>query len=171
MNYHDELLRLAADALRDDAPPLTGQAAIRRTISTAYYALFHLLTSATAERLVGSAPEARGLRATMRRAFGHVEMKDAAKGFASGRLSPKLEAALRTDEVPVDLAVVATSFVNLQSKRHTADYDLSADLLPSDAREAVILAVRAGAAWERVRDTEPARVFLVALLLLRSIRQ
>jgi uncharacterized protein (UPF0332 family) len=42
MAYHDDLLRLASDlALKQGAT----QAELRRAVSTAYYALFHLLVS------------------------------------------------------------------------------------------------------------------------------
>jgi len=44
MAYHDDLLRLASD-LADKAGAT--QAELRRAVSTAYYALFHLLVSET----------------------------------------------------------------------------------------------------------------------------
>ncbi len=44
MAYHDELLQLAADLVGKNGAT---QADLRRGVSTAYYALFHLLVSET----------------------------------------------------------------------------------------------------------------------------
>ena len=69
MAYADELLELAQDIanLHPDHPH---QASLRRAVSTAYYALFHLLISeATAN---WQRPE---LRAVLGRVFDHGPMK------------------------------------------------------------------------------------------------
>jgi uncharacterized protein (UPF0332 family) len=44
MAYHEDLLRLASDLVDKDGAT---QADLRRAVSTAYYALFHLLVSET----------------------------------------------------------------------------------------------------------------------------
>ena len=46
MPYHDELLTQAGELIHKDAARST-QADYRRAVSTAYYALFHLLVSET----------------------------------------------------------------------------------------------------------------------------
>ena len=58
------------------------QASLRRAVSAAYYALFHLLTSEAANLIGPAAPP--GLRQQVRRAFAHREMKHVCKPFGSG---------------------------------------------------------------------------------------
>ena len=170
MSYHAELLELCETSVSElDAE--SNQASLRRAVSTAYYAVFHLFTSEGSRLLLGDAIRLRPLRTTVRRAFSHQEMRAAAAGFASGSVSEKLGAALADVPIPLALAGVARAFIDLQSERHRADYELTTDFEPEHARFAVESAQRVFADWASIRDTEPARVFLVALLLLRSIRQ
>jgi hypothetical protein len=49
MAYHDDLLRLARDLANKPDPT---QAEFRRSVSTAYYALFHLLVGETTLKLL-----------------------------------------------------------------------------------------------------------------------
>jgi hypothetical protein len=59
---------------------------------------------------------------------------------------------------------VARTFVLLQEARHSADYDLAADLLRTEALYYCQQTSDAFAAWHRVRRGEEATVFLAALL-------
>jgi hypothetical protein len=77
MAFHDDLLEVAYQ-LADLHPERTHQASLRRAVSTAYYALFHLLiTEATAN---WAQPE---LRATLGRCFDHGPMKAASQNQVS----------------------------------------------------------------------------------------
>jgi hypothetical protein len=108
-----------ADDLLDQAYHLVNleigepkQASLRRAVSTAYYALFHLLI----DEAVGNWGVARQ-RSVLARTFDHGKMKsiceDHVKSFySSGQPSSG-----------VQLKNVAQTFVQLQEKRHTADYD------------------------------------------------
>ena len=49
-------------------------AKLRRSISTAYYALFSLLIEAGAAALAGTGPQSKELRAILARTFEHSEM-------------------------------------------------------------------------------------------------
>lgn len=166
MSYAEELLALAMYQKE-----LTTQAEILRKISTAYYAVFHLLTAEACSRLVGDSPARKGLRTTLRRAFGHLEMRDAAKGFARANPSPKLGFALPTEPIAPELRFVAETFIELRELRHEADYDLRKGVTAADAQRAGGLSLGVFVEWARIRDTEAAQVFLVSLLLLKSIRQ
>lgn len=64
-----------------------------------------------------------------------------------------------------DLVRVAGAFVVLQDARHAGDHDLGSTLTQRDAVRLVLLAGDASDAWERVRGTPNAAVFLTALLL------
>jgi hypothetical protein len=84
-----------AEHLVELDPKRPKQANLRRAVSSAYYALFHLLVEEAAASLVVD----RDLRRLVRRAFDHAEMKDAAKAFGSASL-PKSIAAVAGTKVP-----------------------------------------------------------------------
>jgi hypothetical protein len=88
------------------------QASLRRAVSTAYYALFHLLI----DEAVGNWGVPRH-RSILARTFDHGKMKGIAEDhirsfYSSGQ--PPAGARLKN---------VAQAFVQLQGKRNTADYD------------------------------------------------
>jgi hypothetical protein len=78
MAYADDLLELAKH-LANLEPVNPRQACLRRTVSTAYYALFHLLISEAT--LNWGRPE---LRSELGRVFGHGKMKSASVEMRSG---------------------------------------------------------------------------------------
>jgi hypothetical protein len=92
------------------------QAALRRAVSTAYYALFHLLTEDAAQRLQELPAAFPGLE----RSFQHGLMKNISTQFQNATWT---DWQGKTQAVPPTLQFVAKAFVYLQEKRHTADYD------------------------------------------------
>lgn len=78
------------------------QASLRRSVSAAYYGLFHLLVDAVTRRLVSGA-DRQPLRNCLARAFDHGTIKRIAFQFAehnpSPRLSPGLNGLLLQDEM------------------------------------------------------------------------
>ena len=110
MALEHDLLRQSR-LLAQHEPRRPKQASLRRAVSVAYYALFHLLTSEAANRLV-TGPDRDDLRATLRRAFEHNEMKDACKEISSIGAG-KLRRCLGGTTVPAPLVSVAVSFMNL----------------------------------------------------------
>lgn len=88
------------------------QAALRRAVSTAYYALFHAMAKDASDKLVGTLGAERSDSAWTHvyRSLRHKDAKDACKkarslGFPSG------------------IIACADAFVSLQGERHKADYD------------------------------------------------
>lgn len=136
------------------------QASLRRAISAAYYALFHLLVEEAASNLAAD----HDLRLLVARAFEHGEMKKAAKSFASGSL-PKYISAVTGAKVPKDLQSVARAFVDLQEARHDADYNFTQRFSRTEVQDHIRIAKNAFAAWSRVRKQLSAQAFLAALLL------
>lgn len=169
MSLSGDLLEQAKRLARQE-PRRPRQASLRRAVSAAYYALFHLLTESAARYLVGGAAEAKGLRQYVQRAFNHGEMKDAAAGFADGTLPKRLARAVPSQSVPTGLRQVAQAFVTLQGFRHEADYDLSRGFARSEVNELVEVAEKAFEAWKSVRKSTEAKAFLVALLTHRRLR-
>jgi hypothetical protein len=136
------------------------QASLRRAISVAYYALFHLLIDDAARKLIPSVPAS--LRRQARRAFAHGEMRNACEQFT--RLS-LVFSRLLAPPVESELQLVAEAFVELQRQRHVANYDLAETFDRSEVLDLIGLAKSAVSAWNKVRDRPNANVFLTALLL------
>lgn len=151
MPFSDDLLALAFDLAEKVAADPT-QARLRRAVSTAYYALFHLLI----DEAVGKWAVERQ-RSILARTFEHAKMKsicdDLLKGAKSG-----------ADVLP-ELVTVAKSFIQLQQQRHTADYDNSKQWSHTDVVRELNLAEAAFTAWRAVSDQPAAEDFLLQLFL------
>lgn len=151
-----KLVSLKAKKL-DDAP-------LRRAISTAYYSLFHLLSDAATELFVAADSPYAGV---IRRCHDHKPMKDVSEMFARGN-RPKLFQGLAAPAISEELKLVARAFVELQLERHTADYDRQGTTPPAKAMELVDLAERAFRAWETVKGSDEARIYVSSFLLYQS---
>jgi hypothetical protein len=80
MAYHDDLLRLADYLIRRDGAT---QADFRRAVSTAYYALFHLLVSETTLNWTRDSS-----RNALGRMFDHNMMKRVSDRVADSKKKP-----------------------------------------------------------------------------------
>jgi len=81
----NQLLRQAIGlAEQDPKKPL--QANLRRAVSSAYYALFHLLVSESTAQIAGTAPDNARLRLALSRAYAHGDMAMVAKWFEGQQL-------------------------------------------------------------------------------------
>jgi hypothetical protein len=104
---HDDLLDIAAHlAQLEKGKPR--QTSLRRSISSAYYALFHALASLCANRLVGFTKPWE-VYAPIYRTLDHGRAKDVFKRISSQH-GPQI-------------AAIGQTFILLQERRHTADYD------------------------------------------------
>lgn len=142
------------------------QASLRRAISTAYYALFHLLSSEAAS-LVSPAQPA-GIGRHIQRALTHGDMKNAAKGISQPNLGRPYSALISTAVLP-ELADVARHFVTLQEERHAADYDINRIFDRLHALAQVSLAEAAFKKWASVRGKPQANVFLMMLFFGKAL--
>ncbi len=126
---HKDLIDLARSLAEiDNRRPR--QASLRRAVSTAYYAVFHYLVDEVCCVQIGSQSSQRKHRFVLARAFVHTSMKDACASFAGGALKSSLTKRLPCNPsgvylIPVEISDLAGTFVELQEKRHMADYDLS----------------------------------------------
>ncbi|HEV2326401.1 MAG TPA: hypothetical protein VGS10_20860 [Terracidiphilus sp.] len=164
MSLAEELLEHARFLANLD-PRTTSQANIRRAVSAAYYAVFHMLSSDIAQQVSPGVPT--GLRERTQRALEHGQMLRVAKAFS-------LPGAKRVKDLPDDLPLpepisrelssVASSFKELQEARYAADYDL---LKQIDAADALILVQKAEIAfkdWQTERKSKNAPVFLACMM-------
>ena len=107
-----------ARALVPEGPGRPGQAQLRRAVSTGYYAVFHVLTRNAADMLAGRGGYARGEAAWFRvnRAVEH--------GFAASQCGKDSRSRRVLRSFPPDIRAFAKIFVDLQTRRHLADYAL-----------------------------------------------
>lgn len=138
------------------------QSSLRRAVSAAYYALFHLLIDAAVKNLVRGGPA--GLEHLMRRGFAHKEMKEACKSLTTPTpLGPANH--LLTKPLSDDLIKVAKALDSLQALRHVADYDLGRPFSRTDVLVHVGEVENAFKAWHRAKGSANSKVFLVSLLM------
>lgn len=136
----------------------TSQAALRRSVSTAYYALFHLLTGDAAGRWHGSAEAVTALE----RALQHGPMKISSTEFAK---------ILWTDwhgnsqRVPPALQRVARAFLELQEERHTADYNNHEQWTATDVQRILHITATAFQDWASIRNDPMAGNYLLSMLV------
>jgi uncharacterized protein (UPF0332 family) len=160
MSLQDDLLVQAQQLAQLDARR-PKQANLRRAVSSAYYALFHLLTSETSA-LYAAEP---GLAARINRTLGHLDMKKASTMIGNGKLPRALQPPSGVYTTPDELKTVAKAFVSLQEARHEADYDLSQTFRRRQVLDYIQSARQAFEAWERIRKTDDARLYLACFLL------
>ncbi|MGC2661123.1 MAG: hypothetical protein WA324_24475 [Bryobacteraceae bacterium] len=159
MAYHDDLLDQAL-MLVDKEPKKPKQASLRRAVSTAYYALFHLLISACVANW--KRPDQR---ATLGRAFDHRSMKSASERLQNGRPFPFTGEDPR---VVSDLRYVANTFVQLQEQRHVADYDNAKFWTKTEALSQVTSVQQAFHDWRRIAKEPIAQAYLISLLVKKK---
>ena len=179
-DYPRTLVEQARALLALDAVGRPRQANLRRAVSSAYYGLFHrLCIDATAE-IVGAAKTKRATSRFLVRKFDHGRMKAVCNDFApepkegkperEPQLPEVLRVALDPPVLDARLRRVCRSFVKLQDERHLADYDLSRDLIRTDAEKLVDQAAAALGDWEQIRSGDQARLFKLCLLVGTAAR-
>ena len=174
MNLHVDLLNLSRNLISGE--DRSEQAHLRRAVSTAYYALFHLLVYDATRRMFGAQDDRAALRSCLARAFTHSNMAKVAKDFAAAgaarkrQLGGRLRPALDGLKVQPEIGKVARNFIALQDARHTADYDLSKQVTLSWAEGMASRAEEAFTEWAKVRETPQADVFLAGMLVFDKIR-
>lgn len=162
MVYADQLLEQARHlAKRERTRPR--QASLRRAISTAYYALFHLLIHEATLNW-----KRADQRALFARFFEHGKMKSASdrqRGECHRYLNSRLNAS---DEPLLDcmrhLYRVAHTFTQVQQFRHIADYDNSTQWTRTNVLDQITAVETAFASWRAIREEPMAQTYLVSLL-------
>lgn len=162
MPLPDDLLEQARDLARhEEGRGRPRQSSLRRSVSTAYYATFHLLASDAAGQCAPGDPA--GLRERVQRAIQHETMKKAANSFGSSN-PPGHVRNLLGAPISGRLAALARSFARLQDERHSADYDLADTFTRSRVQGLIREAESLFAEWRMVRNTGEGRVFLASLV-------
>ncbi len=139
---------LNPDHLLDQAdrlitPPGGGaprQADLRRAISNAYYAVFHAVVTQAADDFVGRTHRARPRYALVYRSIDHKSLRKLCEDVKKPTLPATYSTYSPRGGFGADLIALATAVVDLQEKRHFADYDPLFRVRMSDA----VLAVATG---------------------------
>lgn len=157
MGIADELLALA-DHLATPARAVPEQAWLRRSVSTAYYALFHLLVQEAAQGWSGSPAARLGLERTFR----HDNMKEVSRIVSTGAWkgwgTPQLPA-------PPELRAFAKTFIGLQDARHQADYNNAKSWTSTEVNATLTEAQTAFQSWGKVRASPAANEYLLSLMV------
>lgn len=147
MALAEDLLEQAQFLARRE-PKRPKQASLRRAVSTAYYAIFHLLIQEAVRNW-----RRPGERNLLSRMFEHGVMKK-----ACAKKCKELEKT-------ADLYFVADTFVQMQQHRHTADYDNDTKWTRVDVMNQLNSVLEAFERWKSIRGSSDAQKFLVSLLI------
>ena len=172
MALHDDLLALARrlvppvshlPALLLPQPPIV-EADLRRGVSTAYYALFHLLIHEAMARIVADPT----LRSRVGRSLDHSKMRQVCQEYSGATVVTDVLTLKSGVPIATQLQDIGTAFVALQQARHDADYDTATPLGHADADLKVMTAETAFLDWAACQADPSSGVFLTDLFL-RSV--
>lgn len=153
MAFPDDLLEQAHHlATRETKRPR--QASLRRAVSTAYYALFHLLTTEAVSNW-----KIASQRASLARIFEHSRIKSASVRAASTAFSGE------DAKVVVHLRNVVKAFIELYENRQIADYDNATQWTRSEVLEQINLVEQAFTSWRTIREKPLAADFLLSFFV------
>lgn len=142
------------------------EAQLRRAVSTGYYAVFHKVLRAGAERFMGADTQMTAGYNLLYRGFSHARMKSVCVSLNVPMLSKLLREQLGRAAVSQDMRDFGSIFAILQDARHLADYDPSATFSLSNSTDLVSLAETAMTAFDHIEPDE--RVDILALMLVSA---
>ncbi len=154
MAYHDELMAHALNLIHSSPPT---DLTLRRAVSAAYYAVFHLLIFESVQHWDNAA-----LRVVLGRAYDHSLMRTTSNRILDSREfpytneDPKIVAALKD---------IAREFSQLQLDRHFADYNLTEPLDPGAALSQVKRAEKIFLTLPMIKHHQIVQEYLTLLLV------
>jgi hypothetical protein len=163
-----DLLAVARLLLKFGAESSTSDAALRRAVSTAYYAVFHHILGAAARRFLGQRHETSAAYAILYRGFDHRRMKEVCEALRATSLRAKYATQLRRPIMSKEIRDFAGVFPNLQEQRELADYDPAASFVPSQVSTLIDSAEFAINAFDHASAEERADALALMLVGARS---
>ncbi len=139
------------------------QVDLRRAVSSAYYGVFHALLTEAADAFVGTIYRSTAQYALVYRSVDHRAARDLCQEAKKQTMAARYIRYIPDGGFDRNIQTFADAFIQLQEKRHAADYDPLIRLKRSDA----ILAIdTARAALLRLDDAveEHRKAFLTLLL-------
>jgi hypothetical protein len=159
----DHLLQQAERLL---SPPSAGprrQVDLRRAISSAYYALFHFCLTEAADEFVGVTQRSASRYALVYRSIDHRNLKDLSVEAKRPRPSTRYVPYLPLGGFDANIQAFSWAVVELQEKRHQADYNPQPSFSTADARLAIVTARSAIARFHSAAE-EHRKAFLTLLV-------
>jgi len=151
--------------------PGAAEADLRRGISTAYYALFHLLIKEAMSNFVSDPV----LRTKVGRAFQHGSMRTVCDKYNpanpdknTGQFTTQEGQGFPSQVIAPDVRDIAATFIALYDAREKADYDDATTVQHTEALAAVQRIELAFRSWLTVQ-TDPSAITFLQELLCRSI--
>jgi uncharacterized protein (UPF0332 family) len=94
---------------------------LRRAISAAYYAMFHFVLRTATDTVISTADKIQYAR--VYRSLDHKPLRDLCRVVSRTGPPGKFAAYLPSDGFALEIEEFAAAFIDLQEKRHLADYD------------------------------------------------
>lgn len=113
------------------------QADLRRAISCAYYALFHHVVAAAADEFIGRTRKHRPEYSLAYRSIDHQRLREICTDLSKQMPPQKYASFIGKKGLGDNIRAFATALIDLQEKRHAADYDPRASFRASDALLAI----------------------------------
>lgn len=154
MAYHDDLMAHALDLIHQS--PAT-EVYLRRAVSAAYYAVFHLLIFESTQHWDNAT-----LRTVLGRGYDHGLMRTTSNRVLDSREFPFPGADPR---IVATLREIAQGFSQLQQDRHFADYNLTQPLDPGAALSQVKRAEKIFLTLPSIKDEQIMQEYLTLLLV------
>jgi hypothetical protein len=139
------------------------QVDVRRAISAAYYATFHATITAAADQFIGVINRDTSRYGLVYRSVGHAWLRDLCKEVQKPTLSNKFRPHAPIGGFGSNVTAFAAAVVELQEKRHSADYDVMIRMNKSDAVLAISTAKAALRRFSKASKTR--RLAFLSLLL------
>jgi hypothetical protein len=139
------------------------QVNLRRSVSSAYYAVFHHVLTTVADEFVGKGLRGAGRYTLVYRSVDHAAIRRICNEAVAGKPSSKLQKLLPADGFGRELSIFADNFLRLQKQRNDADYDSGLTFTSVDASFASFLAHQAIDEFNAA-SVEARKLFLTILL-------
>ena len=163
-----ELLTLARRLSVGSGASHPNDAELRRAVSTAYYALFHKVARAAAERFMGPGQENAAGFSILYRGLEHREIKSVCEALQVSTLKQKYQTSLGRQFFSQDMKDFCSALPALQEARHSADYDPGRRFIPSDVASLIDAAETAMDAFDRAAADEKTDVLALMLVGARG---
>ena len=147
-------------------PPRAGpprQVDLRRAISAAYYGLFHFCLTAAADEFVGVTQRATSRYALVYRSIDHKTLRDLCLEAKKPTPAAKFAPYFPTGGFGLNIQTFSTAAIELQEKRHLADYSPQPRFRTSDAKLAIGTA-RSAVRRFQAASAEHRKAFLTLLI-------
>lgn len=133
----DHLLEQADRLITPPGGGAPRQADLRRAISAAYYAMFHAIVTEASDEFAGKTQRHTPQYGLVYRSVEHRALRKLCEDIVKSTLPAKYSNYAPAGGFGIDMQTMATAIVELQEKRHLADYDPLFRARTSDAVSAV----------------------------------